>query len=96
MLKPDNKKNIQEKATVKAGGETHVVYKDKNGNIMSSHPGQDKGKYDNIDLTTKSGAKTVKEGVEAVKRWHKMNPSLKGLASPMTVRKMFKKKENLK
>lgn len=86
-----DKKNIQDKAIVNAGGEEHVVYKDKNGSIMTSHPYQDKGKYDTIDLTTKSGASTVREGVEAVKNWHKKNSMIKGLASPETVKKLFKK-----
>lgn len=91
----NDKKNIQEKATVKAGGEEHVVYKDKNGSIMASHPDQDKGKYDTVDLTTKSGAKNIREGVQAVKEWHKRNPSLRGLASPQTVKKLFKKKQDV-
>jgi hypothetical protein len=67
----NDKKNIQEKSTVKAGGEEHVVYKDKNGSIMTSHPNQDKGKYDTVDLTTKSGATNIREGVQAVKEWEK-------------------------
>lgn len=93
MLKPNNsKKNIQEKTTVKAGGENHVVYKDKDGSIMTSHPNQDKGKYDTIDLTTKSGASNIREGVEDVKNWHKKHSAMKGLASPETVKRMFKKK----
>lgn len=94
MLKPI-KKNIQEKTSVNAGGEQHVVYKDKNGNIMATHPRQDKGEYDTIDLTTKSKAKNIREGVEAVKKWHRENPYVRGLASPQTIKKMFKSKQNV-
>ena len=32
------------------------------------------GKYDKINLTKKGGAKSVKQGVKAVKDWHKQNP----------------------
>ena len=85
-------KNIEKKTKIKAGGENHVVYKDKDGSIMTTHPGKDKGKYDTIDLTTKAGATTLNQGVEDVKKWHKNHPRLKGLASPETVKKMFKKK----
>lgn len=68
---------------VTAGGEKHIVYKKtsptgvgkgKKGNIMVNHPSMDKGKWDTIDLTQKSGAKTVAQGVAATKKWHKQNP----------------------
>jgi len=69
------------KARVSAGGEKHVVYKKttkqgegKVGNIMVNHPTKDKGEWDTIDLTKKAGAKTVKQGVAATKKWHKENP----------------------
>ena len=69
------------KTKVSAGGEKHVVYKKTNkigkgkpGDIMVNHPTTDKGKWDTIDLTQKSGAKTVKQGVAAVKKWHRENP----------------------
>jgi len=69
------------KAKVSAGGEKHVVYKKTNkigkgkpGDIMVNHPTTDKGKWDTIDLTKKAGAKTVREGVAAVKKWHRENP----------------------
>lgn len=69
------------KARVSAGGEKHVVYKKtvargkgKVGDIMVNHPTTDKGKWDTIDLTKKAGAKTVKQGVAAVKKWHRENP----------------------
>ena len=69
------------KVKVKAGGEDHVVYKAaKNytkgtkGDIMVNHPTKDKGKWDTIDLTKKASAKTIKQGVSSVKKWHKENP----------------------
>ena len=69
------------KVKVSAGGEKHVVYKKttkqgkgKPGDIMVNHPTTDKGKWDTIDLTKKAGAKTVREGVASVKKWHKENP----------------------
>jgi hypothetical protein len=67
----------------KSGGENHVVYKKISptgqgkgvkGHIMVNHPTTDKGKWDTIDLTEKAGAKTVKDGVRATKKWHKENP----------------------
>lgn len=30
--------------------------------------------YDKINLTKKSGSKNIKQGVKAVKQWHKANP----------------------
>jgi hypothetical protein len=71
------------KVKVSAGGEKHVIYKKtsatgigkgKKGNIMVNHPTKDKGEWDTIDLTKKAGAKTVKQGVAATKKWHKDNP----------------------
>ena len=71
------------KVKVSAGGEKHVVYKKtsatgigkgKKGDIMVNHPTKDKGEWDTIDLTKKAGAKTVKQGVAATKKWHKENP----------------------
>ena len=71
------------KVKVTAGGEKHVVYKKtsatglgkgKKGDIIVNHPTTDKGKWDTIDLTEKSRAKTVKQGVASVKKWHKDNP----------------------
>lgn len=74
---------MPKKVKVSAGGEKHVVYKKesatglgkgKKGDIMVTHPTSDKGKWDTIDLTQKSKAKTVKQGVASVKKWHKENP----------------------
>lgn len=69
------------KVRVRAGGEDHVVYKKtvkrgkgKVGDIMVNHPTKDKGKWDTIDLTKMAKSKTVKQGVSAVKKWHKENP----------------------
>jgi hypothetical protein len=71
------------KVRLKTGGENHIIYKKTSptgivkgvkGHIMVNHPTTDKGKWDTIDLTEKSGAKTVKEGVAATKKWHKENP----------------------
>lgn len=72
------------KTKVSAGGEKHIVYKKTNkigkgepGDIMVNHPTKNKGKWDTIDLTKKAGAKTVREGVAAVKKWHKEHPYFK-------------------
>jgi hypothetical protein len=71
------------KIKVSAGGEKHVVYKKtsatglgkgKKGDIMVNHPTTDKGKWDTIDLTEKSKAKTIKQGVSSVKKWHSQHP----------------------
>jgi hypothetical protein len=71
------------KVKVSAGGEKHVVYKKtsptgvgkgKKGDIMVNHPTTDKGQWDTIDLTQKAKAKTVKQGVASVKKWHKEHP----------------------
>jgi hypothetical protein len=32
--------------------------------------------WDTIDLTKKAGAKTVKQGIAATKKWHKENPMI--------------------
>jgi len=71
------------KIKLSAGGEKHVIYKKtsptgvgkgKKGHIMVNHPTTDKGQWDTIDLTEKSGAKTVKEGAASTKKWHKNHP----------------------
>lgn len=70
-------------AKLTAGNEKHVVYKKakkvgkgKPGDIIVDHPNTDKGKWDKINLTQKAGAKTVKQGVAATKKWHKENPPM--------------------
>lgn len=62
--------------TLKAGGQKHTVKKNKKGDVIVDHEGN-KGKWDKINLTKKGGSKTVKEGVKAVKSWHRKNPHLK-------------------
>jgi hypothetical protein len=67
---------------VKVGGQTHKVFKKKvdkgigdKGDIVVDHTaGPSAGKWDKINLTEKSRAKTVKQGVASVKKWHKDNP----------------------
>jgi hypothetical protein len=91
------------KVRVTTGGEKHVVYKKtsptgvgkgKKGNIMVNHPTKDKGKWDTIDLTQKSGAKTVKQGVASTKKWHRENPTMKnGGSTPAWQRKEGKNPE---
>jgi len=81
--KPINQIYFKDGGRVKltAGGEKHVIYKKttkrgegKVGDIMVNHPTTNKGKWDTIDLTKKAGAKTVKQGIAATKKWHKENP----------------------
>ena len=66
-----------------AGGEKHRVYVKKSptgvgkgvkGHVMVNHPTEDKGKWDTIDLTEKASAKTVEDGKNATKKWHRENP----------------------
>lgn len=67
---------------VKVGGQTHKVFKKKvdkgigdKGDIVVDHTaGIPAGKWDKINLTAKARAKTVKQGVASVKKWHKDNP----------------------
>jgi len=69
--------NKKEKSkTLKAGGTKHTVKKNKKGDVVVDHAGN-QGKWDKINLTKKGGSKTVKEGVKAVKDWHKKNPHKK-------------------
>ena len=70
------------KAIVKAGGQTHKVFKkttdrgigDKGDIVVDHTAGIPAGKWDKINLTAKARAKTVKQGVASVKKWHKDNP----------------------
>ena len=60
---------------VKVGGQTHKVFKNKKGDVVVDHTaGIPAGKWDKINLTKKSKAKTVKQGVASVRKWHKENP----------------------
>ena len=56
--------------TFKADGENHTVKKNSKGEVIVDHAGN-KGKYDKINLTKKAGAKTVKQGVAATKKYHR-------------------------
>ena len=61
---------------VKVGGQTHKVFKNKKGDIVVDHTaGIPAGKWDKINLTKKAKAKTVKQGVASVKKWHRENPN---------------------
>lgn len=53
-------------------GKEHKVYK-KNGKVIVDHTAKKGGKWDKIDLTKKAGAKTVSQGVKAVKTYHRKN-----------------------
>ena len=44
---------------------------------MVNHPSSENGKWDTINLTKKAGAKTVKQGEAASRKWHKNNPHSK-------------------
>ena len=82
-------------AVVKAGGQTHKVFKKKvdkgignKGDIVVDHTaGPSAGKWDKINLTEKSKAKTVKQGVASVKKWHRENPMKNGGSTPAWTRK---------
>jgi len=66
----------KESKTLKVGGTKHTVKKNKKGEVIVDHAGN-QGKWDKINLTKKGGSKTVKQGVKAVKDWHKKNPHKK-------------------
>ena len=55
-------------------GEAHRVYKNAEGDIMVNHPKEDKGKWDTINLTEKSNAHTIAEGLASVRKWHREHP----------------------
>jgi len=56
----------------------HTVKKNKKGDVIVDHEGKSAAKWDKINLTKNGGSKTVKQGVKAVKDWHKKNPHKKG------------------
>lgn len=82
LIKKDGTSLKNGGAIVKAGGQTHKVFKKKvdkgigdKGDIVVDHTaGPSAGKWDKINLTKKAKAKTVKQGVASVKKWHKENP----------------------
>jgi hypothetical protein len=59
-------------------GVKHSVKKNKSGDIVVEHTNISNGRYDKINLTKKAKVKTISEGVEATKKWHKKNPYHKG------------------
>ena len=64
--------------TIKVQGIKHKVKKNTKGDVIVDHEAKAKaGKYDKINLTKKGGAKTIDQGVKAVKDWHKKNPHKK-------------------
>lgn len=70
-------------SVVKVGGQTHKVFKKKTdkgigdkGDVIVDHTaGIPAGKWDKINLTKKAKAKTVKQGIASVKKWHRENPN---------------------
>lgn len=64
-------------AKAKITGVTHVITKNKNGDIIVDHPGIKKGAWKKADLTKVAGVKTVKQGIKSAKAWHKDNPHKK-------------------
>ena len=73
---------------VKVGGQTHKVFKNKKGDVVVDHTaGIPAGKWDKINLTEKSKAKTVKQGVVSVKKWHRENPNYGNSKKPSVAKK---------
>ena len=80
---------------VTVGGQTHKVFKKKvdkgigdKGDIVVDHTaGRPAGKWDKINLTNKSKAKTVSQGVASVKKWHKDNPEYGKKSSMAKIRR---------
>lgn len=56
---------------------THKISKNKKGDVVVEHTNVKLGKYDKINLTKKAGAKSIKQGVKAVKNYHKQTPHRK-------------------
>jgi hypothetical protein len=62
-------------AVVKVGGQTHKVFKNKDGDIVLDHTaGRPAGKMDKINLTKKAKAKTIEQGIKSIRKWHRENP----------------------
>jgi hypothetical protein len=55
-----------------ADGEKHRVFK-RGSAVFVDHVKQQGGKYDVINLTKESKAKTVRDGVASVKKYHSKN-----------------------
>lgn len=60
---------IQRSRQFIADGEKHRVYK-RDSRVYVDHVEKQGGKYDVIDLTKNTGAKTIDQGVKAVKDYH--------------------------
>lgn len=65
------------KKSVKITGVKHTVKKTAKG-VIVDHAGSRNKKWDKINLTKKAGAKTVKQGVAASRKYHKTKPHGKG------------------
>jgi hypothetical protein len=64
--------------TIKVQGIKHTVKHNKKGDVVVDHEAKaNAGKWDKINLTKKGGSKTVKQGIKAVRDWHKNNPHKK-------------------
>ena len=96
LIKKDGTSLKKGGTVVKVGGQTHKVFKKKvnkgigdKGDVVVDHTaGRPAGKWDKINLTEKSKAKTVKQGVASVRKWHRENPMMKnGGSSPAWQRK---------
>ena len=96
LIKKDGTSLKNGSKIVKAGGQTHKVFKKKvdkgigdKGDIVVDHTaGRPAGKWDKINLTEKSKAKTVKQGVASVRKWHREHPMMKnGGSTPAWQRK---------
>lgn len=65
------------KKTVKITGVGHT-FKKAGKKVVVDHAGSKGKKWDKIDLTKKAGAKTVKQGVAASRKYHASAPHKKG------------------
>jgi hypothetical protein len=66
-----------QKKTVKITGVKHTVKK-VGKRVVVDHAGNSGKKWDKLDLTKKAGAKTVKQGVAASRKYHSSKPHRKG------------------
>ena len=65
------------KKSVKITGVKHTVKK-VGGRVVVDHAGNKGKKWDKINLTKKAGAKTVKQGVAASRKYHSSKPHGRG------------------
>lgn len=65
------------KKTVNITGVKHTVKK-VGKKVVVDHAGSKGKKWDKLDLTKKAGAKTVKQGVAASRKYHATKPHKKG------------------